>query len=55
VTAALATASGRAEIPLLLIVIAAAFLFVQHRLDERDPKLAEAPEHTEYVYFRPAG
>ncbi|HEX2087848.1 MAG TPA: hypothetical protein VHF89_19335, partial [Solirubrobacteraceae bacterium] len=37
----------RAAFPLLLLIVIALFLAAQHRIDQRDPKLALAPVHRE--------
>jgi hypothetical protein len=37
--------------PFILILLVVAFLFVQNRIDRRDPKLALAPVGSEYVPF----
>jgi hypothetical protein len=44
----------RPELPLSLLAVVAMFLLVQHRIDRRDPKLAQAPRHEPAdLVFRP--
>jgi hypothetical protein len=47
VAAVAAEGAKRAAFPVLLLLLMAAFLLAQHRLDSRDPKLALAPVHAE--------
>jgi hypothetical protein len=46
-TTVAAEGAKRAAFPLLLLLLMAAFMIGQHRLDSRDPKLALAPVHAE--------
>lgn len=43
-----ADVSKRVAFPLLLLLLIALFLIIQHRIDKRDPKLALAPVHREH-------
>ncbi|HEV2812042.1 MAG TPA: hypothetical protein VGW10_02220, partial [Solirubrobacteraceae bacterium] len=38
----------RAAFPILLLLLIGLFLTAQHRIDQRDPKLALAPVHREH-------
>jgi hypothetical protein len=44
----------RAAFPILLLLVIGLFLTAQHRIDQRDPKLALAPVHRELeLHFTP--
>jgi 4-amino-4-deoxy-L-arabinose transferase-like glycosyltransferase len=48
-------AATKGSFPLLLLLLLLAFLWVQDRIDRRDPKLALAPVHADPdLHFTPA-